>query len=66
MERRAKSAPFLQKKSSIFDGVKKTTIAPEQRSEKARKKYKPKSGSAAEFITNQITDLAWPLKKEGE
>lgn len=65
MERRAKSAPFLQKKGSIF-GSKTSSIAPKQRSEKTRKKYKPKPGSAADFITNQITDLAWPIKKEGE
>ena len=65
MERRAKGTPFLQKKSSIF-GNKKTSIAPKQRNEKTRNKYKPKPGSAAEFITNQIADLAWPLKKEGE
>ncbi len=65
MERKANGSPFLSKKSSIFDG-KKTSIAPKQRSKKTRDKYKPKPNSIAEFVTNQITDLAWPLKKEGE
>tara|TARA_R110000765_G_C18650542_1_gene575497 strand:+ start:401 stop:598 length:198 start_codon:yes stop_codon:yes gene_type:complete len=65
MERKSNSSPFLQKKSTIFSG-KKTSIAPKQRSEKSRNKYKPKSGSAAELITNQIVDLAWPLKAEGK
>ena len=51
--------PILNKKS-IWNSSKGKSIAPKQRTEEVKNKYKPKKGSAAEVIVNEIVELGKP------